>query len=197
MLLVLVGLRAVAGQVFAPASHAALPVLVPDADLESANAAVGIGTNGGEALGPLAVAVLLPVLDVPGVLLLDAGTFALSAALLALVPLPPRPASQPGRQASFLAETRTGLRYITTNRLGDGGGGVQPARSAQRAGVVSGGLGGARECCAGRLSRCAPHRDRSPTVIRGPTECAARSPLKFRSFDDLVVGGAWNAAGPE
>jgi MFS family permease len=117
MLLVLVGLRAVAGQVFAPASRAAMPVLVPDADLESANAAVGIGTNGGEALGPLAAAVLLPVLDVPGVLLLDAGTFALSAALLALVPLPPRPASQPGRQASFLAETRTGLRYITTNRL--------------------------------------------------------------------------------
>src|SRR5215218_4826788 len=39
MLLALVGLRSVAGQVFAPASRAAVPVLVHDRDLGSANAA--------------------------------------------------------------------------------------------------------------------------------------------------------------
>ncbi|MGH4022732.1 MAG: MFS transporter [Pseudonocardiaceae bacterium] len=72
VLLVLVGLRAVAGQVFQPASRAAVPTLVRDRDLEGANAAVGMGTNGGEALGPLTAALLLPVLDVRGVLLADA-----------------------------------------------------------------------------------------------------------------------------
>jgi MFS family permease len=117
MLLVLVGLRAVAGQVFAPASRAAVPALAQDRDLGSANAAVGLGTNGAEALGPLVAALLLPALGVRGVLLLDAGTFALSAALLALLPLPPRSAGGPGRQASFLAETRAGLRHIATSPL--------------------------------------------------------------------------------
>jgi MFS family permease len=117
MLLVLVGLRAVAGQVFAPASRAAVPVLVPDRDLGSANAAVGIGTNGAEALGPLAAAMLLPALGVRGVLLLDASTFAVSALLLAILAMPPRPAAQPRPRASFLAETRAGPRHIATNRV--------------------------------------------------------------------------------
>src|SRR4029450_12125809 len=50
-LLALVGLRAVAGQVSQPASRAAVPALVPERDLERANAAVGVRTNGGETLG--------------------------------------------------------------------------------------------------------------------------------------------------
>jgi MFS family permease len=117
MLLVLVGLRAVAGQVFSPASRAAVPALVRDGDLGSANAAVGIGTNGAEALGPLVAALLLPALGVRGVLLLDAGTFVLSAMLLALLPLPRRPVAELGRQASFLSDTRAGLRYIAAHPL--------------------------------------------------------------------------------
>src|SRR5918995_1570781 len=48
LLCVLVGLRAVAGQVFQPASRAAVPAVVPERDLERANAAVGVATNGGE-----------------------------------------------------------------------------------------------------------------------------------------------------
>ena len=85
-LLALVGLRAVAGQVFQPASRAAVPALVPGRDLERANAAVGVATNGGETLGPLVAALLLPVLEVRGVLLVDAATFLVSAALLAFLP---------------------------------------------------------------------------------------------------------------
>lgn len=53
MLLVLVAARAIAGQIFQPASRAVVPALVRDRDLEGANAAIGFGTNGGEALGPL------------------------------------------------------------------------------------------------------------------------------------------------
>jgi MFS family permease len=110
LLLVLVGLRAIAGQVFQPASRAAVPAVVPDRDLERANAAIGIGTNGGETLGPLTAALLLPVLDVRGVLLVDAATFLVSAALLGF--LPAMPASGSGRRASFLADARSGLRYL-------------------------------------------------------------------------------------
>ena len=115
LLCVLVGLRAVAGQVFQPASRAAVPAVVPEHDLERANAAVGVATNGGETLGPLVAALLLPVLDVRGVLLVDAATFAVSAALLGLLPAMPGHPGQ-GRRASFLADARTGLRYLWGER---------------------------------------------------------------------------------
>src|SRR4029450_6436125 len=82
----LVGLRAIAGQVFQPASRAAVPSVVPERDLERANAAVGVAPNGGEPLGPLVAALLLPVLEVRGVLLVDAASFLVSAALLGLLP---------------------------------------------------------------------------------------------------------------
>jgi MFS family permease len=113
LLLVLVGLRAVAGQVFQPASRAAVPALVPERDLERANAAVGVASNGGEALGPLVAAVALPVLEVRGVLLVDAASFLVSAALLGF--LPPLAGSGDGdraRPASFLADAGAGLRYL-------------------------------------------------------------------------------------
>ncbi|MDT7565422.1 MAG: hypothetical protein QOG76_4046, partial [Pseudonocardiales bacterium] len=83
VLLALVAARALAAQVFAPASRTAVGRLVEPAALPGANAALGLGTNGAEALGPLLAAVLLPLLGVRGVLLLDAGTFVVSALLLA------------------------------------------------------------------------------------------------------------------
>jgi MFS family permease len=95
-LLSLVALRAAAGQVVQPASRAVVPAVVGDRDLERANAAVGIGTDGGEALGPLAAALLLPALEVRGVLLMD-----LRAA-----------ASPPG----LLPMTRVGYRLVAAAR---------------------------------------------------------------------------------
>jgi MFS family permease len=112
-LLVLVWLRALAAQVFQPASRAVVPALVPDPDLERANAAIGIATNGGETLGPLSAALLLAVLDVRGVLLLDAASFLVSSALLGLLPGMPRSGS--ARQARFLADAGAGLRYLWDN----------------------------------------------------------------------------------
>jgi MFS family permease len=112
LLLVLVGLRAVAGQVFQPASRAAVPAVVPEGDLERANAAVGVATNGGETLGPLAAAVALPVLGVRGVLLVDAASFLVSAALLGFLPALARPAREAGPRPSFLADAAGGLRYL-------------------------------------------------------------------------------------
>lgn len=112
LLLVLVGLRAVAGQVFQPASRAAVPAVVPERDLERANAAVGVATNGGETLGPLVAALLLPLLDVRGVLLVDAATFGVSAALLGFLPAMPGNGHGRDQRASFLGDARTGLRYL-------------------------------------------------------------------------------------
>jgi MFS family permease len=112
-LLVLVGLRAAAGQVFQPASRAAVPDLVPGPDLERANAAVGVGTNGGEVLGPLVAAALLPALGVRGVLLVDAATFLVSAVLLGLLPaLPATRGAGAVRRSSFLADARAGLGHV-------------------------------------------------------------------------------------
>ncbi|WP_199551689.1 MFS transporter [Streptomyces sp. N35] len=108
LVLVLVGLRALAGQVFLPASRAAVPALVADRDLPVANSALGFGTNGAEAVGPLLAAALLPMVGVRGALLVDAATFAVSALLLVtLRPIPPAPAAP-----ALLAGAREGLRFI-------------------------------------------------------------------------------------
>jgi MFS family permease len=112
VLLVLVALRAIAGQVFLPASRAAMPALVADKDLPAANALLGFGANGGEVLGPLLAAALVGVIGVPGVLLVDAATFALSALLLLAVPsLRPAPAED-----GLFGSARDGLRFIRSHK---------------------------------------------------------------------------------
>ncbi|WP_217371171.1 MFS transporter, partial [Nonomuraea antri] len=115
VLLALVGVRALAGQLFQAASRSVVPALVEDRDLARANTAIGLGTNGGEALGPLAAWLLLPWLGIGGVLLVDAATFAVSALLLAFLPATGRAGVAEPRRA-LLRETWRGLRYIVTTR---------------------------------------------------------------------------------
>jgi MFS family permease len=112
VLLVLVASRAVAGQVFLPASRSAMPALVADGELPAANALLGFGANSGEVLGPLLAAALVGVIGVPGVLLVDAGSFALSALLLLAVP-----ALRPGAQTDgLLGSARDGVRFIWSHK---------------------------------------------------------------------------------
>jgi hypothetical protein len=99
-----------------------VPSLVPDADLERANAAIGFGTNGMDSAGPLAGAALLALLSVRDLLLADAGTFVISAMLLATLPaLPigPAAAARPTRPpaAALLAQARDGLRFIWQDKV--------------------------------------------------------------------------------
>ncbi len=119
LLFLLVAVRAVTGQVFQSASRAVVPALVVSRDLGTANTALGFGTNGAEALGPLEAAALLPLVGVPGVLLVDAASFAMSALLIARLPaLPPDrdPGAAPGdARRSLLSEARAGLGYIWTH----------------------------------------------------------------------------------
>ncbi len=129
LLLLLVGIQSCVAAVFQPAARSAVPSLVPDASLERANAAIGFGTNGMDSAGPLAGAALLAVLSVRDLLLADAATFVISAALLATLPaLPALPALPGGRPAThgtpktsaaaaLLAQARDGLRFIWQDKV--------------------------------------------------------------------------------
>ena len=117
LLLALVAVRAVVGQVFLPSSRAALPALVAPADLGRANSALGLGTNGAEALGPLAAAALLPLLGVSGVLLVDAASFVAAGALLVRLPaLPPTGTASAEGPSTLMGEARAGLGYLWSHR---------------------------------------------------------------------------------
>ncbi|MET7964609.1 MFS transporter [Micromonospora zamorensis] len=111
VLLALVAIRATASQIFQPASRAAVPALVADRDLETANSTFGFGANTAEAVGPLIAAALFPVVGVRGLLLVDAVSFLVSAVLLATLPSLP-PATGDGRQPSLLRQARAGIGYL-------------------------------------------------------------------------------------
>jgi MFS family permease len=115
VLLALVAIRSLVAQVFQASSRSAVPALVPDRDLETANSALGAGTHGLEAVGPLIAAALFLVLDVRGILFIDAATFFASAVLLSRLPsLPPSEESDGG---SFLGNARAGLGYIWRTKV--------------------------------------------------------------------------------
>jgi MFS family permease len=86
VLLVLVAFRSLLASTFQAASRSAVTELVAAEDLEAANALLGVGTHGLEAVGPALVAVLLLVLTPLGVLVVDAASFVISALLLAGLP---------------------------------------------------------------------------------------------------------------
>lgn len=111
VMLILVGLRSVAAQVLQAAARAAVPVLVPDRHLESANSSLGFGANGAEAVGPFAAAALLPLIGIRGVLVLDVATFLVSAALLTRLRAVPALAVR-GSRPGLLAEAVAGLRFM-------------------------------------------------------------------------------------
>ncbi|WP_394617926.1 MFS transporter [Lentzea sp. JNUCC 0626] len=113
VLLVLVGVRAVIGQVFIPASRAAVPSLVAEKDLAQANTALGLGSNSADVIGPFLAALLLPLLGVRGVLLVDAASFGLSALLLLRLPKLVV-AAEPGE--TVFSDAKAGLSEIWRNR---------------------------------------------------------------------------------
>ncbi|WP_255208518.1 MFS transporter, partial [Myxococcus sp. AM009] len=117
VLLALVAARAIAGQVFQPASRAVVPALVRSDDLESANASVGFGTQAGEALGPLLAAAMFPLVGLQGVLLVDAASFFLSAGLLVALPSVPPAHDGAAPPVSLFRQARDGLVYLWRARV--------------------------------------------------------------------------------
>ena len=117
VLLMLVAVRAVAGQVLQPAARSVIPILVPDRHLEAANSAIGFGANGMEAIGPFVAAALIEVIDLRAVLLIDVATFLVSAALLArLRHLPPADVKDDQRPR-LLADVVSGFRFMASAPL--------------------------------------------------------------------------------
>lgn len=117
VLLPLVAARATFGSVFQGASRSAVPSLVPENRLPQANAALGLGGNGLDVIGPLLAAALLPWLAIPGLLLFDAATFAVSAAFLITLPLATRAAAKDsGARVPFLSSAKDGISFIRRHR---------------------------------------------------------------------------------
>jgi MFS family permease len=115
VLLPLVAVRSTLSATFQPAARSALPELVDDADLERANALLGFGTWGLDAIGPLVAAALLPFLAVRGVLLVDAASFALAVPFLLRLPaLGPAPRAE---ATGLRADVLDGLRFVWRERL--------------------------------------------------------------------------------
>jgi MFS family permease len=110
-LLLLVATSSILDTIFGPAGRSAIPVLVEEDDLLSANAWLGTALNMQVAIGPLLGGLFVATLGFRGALVADAASFLVSAALLLRVrALPPdRPASD---RSSFLADTKEGLAYL-------------------------------------------------------------------------------------
>ena len=88
-LVVLLGVSSVAQAPFEPASAAALPNVVPEADVSRANALVAATSAAGYLLGPLLGGAILAVGASPATLfVVDAGTFGFSALLVATIGRP-------------------------------------------------------------------------------------------------------------
>jgi MFS family permease len=118
VLLALIAAKSLFAVVFDPAGRSVLPRLVADADLERANATLGVGTYGFEVAGPLAAAALLPVVGVRGVLWLDVASFAVSAVLLTRLPRLAKAGRPDGEPvAGVWADVATGLRYLSGHRV--------------------------------------------------------------------------------
>lgn len=108
---VLVLVAAMSGLVtlFTPAGRSAVPALVAPEQRMSANALLGMAHNLDLALGGLLGGVLVAAVGVRGALLVDAGSFVVSALLLAFVPrLHP---VRDGDGERFVAAVRGGLAY--------------------------------------------------------------------------------------
>lgn len=133
LLLVLVAMGSLLANLFQAAARSALPDLVADDELEEANALIGGGTHGLEALGPLLAAVLLAFMSPLGLLAIDAVTFLVSPLLLAGLPRMPS-AFRAGQDETVSAAVRTGIRYIWGHPI------LRPVAVAFVVGVAFGGM---------------------------------------------------------
>jgi hypothetical protein len=102
----------VLGQVFQPATRAAVPALVGELDLTSANVALGFGENGLTVAGPVLAAVLLAVTGIRGLLFIDAASFCVSAFLLLWLPRITTRAPGVEQEGSFLLHAAEGITFL-------------------------------------------------------------------------------------
>lgn len=118
--LALVAAMATLATLFQPVGQSALPALMPLEAIGDGNALLRLGANISRVTGPAVAGLLLATtLGVQSVLMLDALSFLVSAALLSRLPaLPPTTSSTPSSHTTLspvetmLASLRGGLRYL-------------------------------------------------------------------------------------
>lgn len=116
ILLIMIGVHTIISHLFGTASRSVVPDLIKDEDLESANAALGLGSTSLELVGPLLAAVLLPFFSLSELLFIDAITYVISGLLL--LKLPQLLGTLPkGERRSFLSDVKEGLHIIWSNHV--------------------------------------------------------------------------------
>jgi MFS family permease len=105
------------GIIFNCGEFAAIPSLVGERELVTANARIMATNNAGQVLGPGLAGALVAFVPVPDLLFVDAGSFLVSSACLALIRGSFNAAAPPGRPAgsairALLADVREGLAYV-------------------------------------------------------------------------------------
>jgi MFS family permease len=99
-----------------PASQALMPMLTPAESLRQSNSALRIATRIAMVAGPAVAAGLFAIGGLSLVMAVDAGTFALSAALVAGIRVPPQAEADSGHGQSAFEAALDGLRFTRRNR---------------------------------------------------------------------------------
>lgn len=113
MLAALAGVTGAATGFFAPASTGLLAEVVPEEELQPANALRSTAVSASEILGPLAAGVLVAAAGAGWAIAADAATFAVSAVSLAMLRPPARELREPG---TFLSDLREGWVAFRSRR---------------------------------------------------------------------------------
>lgn len=98
---------------FTPASTALVPQTVHATQLQQANALMGLSRSTTSVAGPAVAGILVSLISPGWVFAIDAATFVVSAASLALLRLPP---SSPAPSTGFWSELLAGWRAVTSRR---------------------------------------------------------------------------------
>ena len=113
MLAVLAGVTGAATGFFNPASTGLLPEVVPEEELQPANALRATAVSGSEILGPLVAGILVAAAGAGWAIAVDAATFAVSAVCLTLLRLPARDERE---RTPFLRDLRDGWTAFRSRR---------------------------------------------------------------------------------
>ena len=215
-LVVLLGVSSVAQAPFEPASAAALPNVVPEADVPRANALVAATSAAGYLLGPLLGGAILAVGASPAMLfVVDAATFVFSASIVATIGRPfgsgstqQHPGVWAGLQmivdkrelrvpvlAGMVSLVGIGIVDVASYPLSIDLDGGPAGYGAMTALLGGGGLLGA--ALAGRVLRAAPAR----VLVAAYAACGAglalagAAPVLVIAFAGVAVAGAGRGLG--
>ena len=162
---------------FRPAYSGLVPQTVPEELIQEANAANGFTQTVAEFAGPAIATVLVLTLGTGAAFAIDAGTFLLSAGLLALV----RPRERGERRRAHLAADRAARRLAGSALARVGVGHDRRLRLPPRARLR------ARTSCSGRPSP--PSATAIPRCGAGSPRASGSAPLPARCW--RCAGGRW------